>query len=81
MNHSNQSAWHALRRTDPRVGGSQEWNYLTIDGYKTLDEKRNRSVNVPEDLSKEMNKKYGNYQEMRDLKYQVVSVLLMAAKE
>ena len=48
---------------------------------QTLDEKRNRSVDVPEDLSKEVNEKYGNMLEMRDLKHQVVTVLLMAAKE
>ena len=81
LNHSNQAAWHAMKRTDPRVGGSEEWNYLIVDGYKSLDEKRNRSVNVPKDLSKEINKKYGNFLDMRDLKHQVVTTLLMSAAE
>ena len=79
--YSNQSAWHAFFRSDPAVGGSNEWNYLTVDGYDTMDQKRNRSVNVPEDIAKERNKKYGNYVEMRDLKYQVVAELIMSAKE
>ena len=81
MKYSNQPAWHSFVRSDPRVGGSEEWNYLTIDGYRTLDQKINRSVNVPENLSKEVNKKYGNYIDMRDLKYQVLTELIMAAKE
>ena len=81
LNQSNQAAWHAMKRTDPLVGGSEEWNYLIVDGYKSLDEKRNRSVNVPKDLSKEINKKYGNFLDMRDLKHQVVTTLLMSAAE
>ena len=80
-NHSSQSAWHAFVRRDAAVGGSEEWNYLTIDGYDNMDQKRTRSINVPEDLSNEVNKKYGKLLDMRDLKYQVVAELIMSAKE
>ena len=38
-------------------------------------------MNVPEDLSKEMNEKYGNFVDMRDLKHRVVTTLLMSAAE
>jgi len=81
LKYSNQTAWHALDRNDPRVGGSEEWNYLTIDGYSSLDQKGNRSVNVPDSLSKELNDKYGNTADLRDLKYQVVTRLIMSANE
>ena len=81
MKYSNQLVWHALVRNDARSGGSAEWNYLTIDGYDTMSQKRNRSVNVPEKLSKEINKKYGSFIDMRDLKHQVVTRLIMAASE
>lgn len=81
MKYSNQPMWHSFVRSDPRVGGSEEWNYLTIDGYETMEQKRDRRVNVPENLTKEINKKYGNYLDLRDLKYQVVTELIMAAKE
>ena len=79
--YSNQAAWHALRRIDPLTGGSEEWNYLTIDGYNTMEEKRNRTMNAPEDLVKERIEKYGRNPEMRDLMYHVVTRLLMSARE
>lgn len=72
---------HAIVRNDPAVSGSNEWNYITMAGYDTMDQIRNRSDNVPEDLPKESIKRYGSLIEMRDLKYQAALELIMSANE
>ena len=80
LNNDKQIAWHALERTDPAVTGSQEWNYMTIDGFETMNQKRNSVMIIPDNISKDVQDKYGNWEEMRDFRYQVVSELIMSAK-
>ena len=68
--------WSANNRLDIESYATDEWNYMTVDGYYSREDAM-KSSNIPEKVRIQSNKKYGLNNEMRTNKKRMLSSLIM----
>ena len=76
----NRDAWHAFERDEHISWASKEWDYMTIDGYSSMDKLNTPGKNVPTKLMNSISKKYGSASSQRDIMKRVMAKLIYSAK-
>ena len=77
----NRDAWHAFERDEHISWASKEWDYMTIDGYSSMDKLNTPGKNVPTKLMNSISKKYGSASSQRDIMKRVMAKLIFSAKK
>ena len=77
--HSSRKGWHALERIDPEAWGSEDWDYVTVNGFDSREDAKNLTNNFPEKTTKMINDKYGPGNEQREIRYRIAAELITFA--
>ena len=74
--YSNNQFWVSHPRLDPISFAENEWNYITVDGFKSKDDAM-KPWSAPKKVSSESDKKYGTNSSMRVIRDRMESSLIM----
>ena len=74
--YSNNQFWVSHPRLDPISFAENEWNYITVDGFKSKDDAM-KPWSAPKKVSSESDKKYGTNSSMRVIRERMESSLIM----
>ena len=74
--YSNNQFWVSHPRLDPISFAENEWNYITVDGFKSKNDAM-KTWSVPKKVSSDSDKKYGTNSSMRVVRNRMASLLIM----
>ena len=74
--YSNNQFWVSHPRLDPISFAENEWNYITVDGFKSKDDAM-KTWSIPKKVSSGSDKKYGTNSSMRVIRNRMASLLIM----